>query len=456
VAERFAAGTLVGGRYRIVGLPGRGAMGEVYRAEDLKLELPVALKFLPESVQRDPGRLARFYNEVRLARHITHPAVCRVHDLEEVDGLAFLSMEYVDGEDLASLLRRIGRLPGAKALEIARQVCAGLAAAHGRGVLHRDLKPSNVMLDGQGHVRITDFGLAGLGGAIREDDVRSGTPAYMSPEQLEGREVSVRSDVYALGLVLYELLTGRRAFDGRTLRELTRQHREETPRAPSELVPDMDPGRGRDPALPREGPRPPARFGLAVSAVLPGADPLGEALAAGQTPSPELVAAAGEVEGRPAPRAAWTRAAVGSAGILAALWLCGPLRLSHLVPFEKNPAVLEGRARQLVTRLGCADSVADTASGFAVDGDYPVHVRARDVSPDRWLGLATGAPRVLHYYFRSSPQSMSSRSGSGMVLWGHPPPGLSGMTASRYDLRGRLVAFYAVPPQSGGAPVQWE
>src|SRR5262249_34265458 len=170
-----------------------------------------------------------------------HPAVCRVYDVSDADGQPFLTMEYVDGEDLASLLRRIGRLPADKAVDIARQLCAGLAAAHERGVLHRDLKPDNVMLDGRGKVRITDFGLAGLAQGIAGEDVRSGTPAYMSPEQLAGREVTVASDLYALGLVLYELFTGRKAFEGKTLAELIRKHTETTPASPSTLVHEIDP-----------------------------------------------------------------------------------------------------------------------------------------------------------------------------------------------------------------------
>src|SRR5687767_8423311 len=223
---RFDPGTILVARYRIVGLVGRGGMGEVYRADDLKLGQPVALKFLPEALQADDDRRERFYNEVRMARQVTHPAVCRVHDVGEVEGHLFLSMEYVDGEDLGSLLRRIGRLPQDKAIELARQLCAGLSAAHDKGVLHRDLKPGNVMVDGRGRVRVTDFGLSGLVDGIGADDVRSGTPAYMSPEQLAGREVTVRSDIYALGLVLYELFTGKRAFDGRTIQELSRQREE--------------------------------------------------------------------------------------------------------------------------------------------------------------------------------------------------------------------------------------
>ena len=143
---RFAPGAALDERYRIIGLLGRGGMGEVYRADDLRLGQPVALKFLPEDLRHDPVRLAQFHNEVRTARQVSHPNVCRVYDIGEVDGLLYLSMEYVDGEDLATSLRRIGRFPEDKAAEIARQLCAGLAAAHQRGVIHRDLKPANVLI----------------------------------------------------------------------------------------------------------------------------------------------------------------------------------------------------------------------------------------------------------------------------------------------------------------------
>ena len=206
--ERFAPGALLAGRYRIVAALGRGGMGEVYRADDLTLGQSVALKFLPAELARDPERLARFHAEVRTARQVSHPHVCRVYDVGEADGQPFLTMEYIDGEDLAALLRRIGRLPEEKGIELARQLCQGLAAAHDRGVIHRDLKPANVMIDGRGQVRLTDFGLATAGGAVQ--DVRAGTPAYQAPEQLAGREVTTRSDLFALGLVLFEIFTGRR------------------------------------------------------------------------------------------------------------------------------------------------------------------------------------------------------------------------------------------------------
>ncbi len=199
-------------RYRIVALIGRGGMGEVYRADDLKLGQPVALKFLPDNVAHDADRLARFHQEVRMARQVAHPNVCRVYDIGEADGQHFLSMEYVDGEDLASLLRRIGRLPADKATELARQLCAGLASAHDRGVLHRDLKPANVLIDGRGRVRIADFGLAGLSEDQRDRHEVAGTPGYMAPEQYVGQGTTTRTDVYALGLVLYEMFTGKPAF----------------------------------------------------------------------------------------------------------------------------------------------------------------------------------------------------------------------------------------------------
>jgi serine/threonine-protein kinase len=192
-------------------------------------------------------------------------------------------MEYVDGEDLASLLRRIGRFPEERGLEIARQVCAGLAAAHERGVVHRDFKPANVMLDGAGTVRITDFGLAGMTG----EALRAGTPAYMAPEQLAGGEVTARSDIYALGLVLYEIFTGQRALDGRNLAELIHKREQSGITPPSAHVRDLAPEIEQTILRclrPDPEQRPPSA--LAVAAALPGGDPLAAALAAGETPSP--------------------------------------------------------------------------------------------------------------------------------------------------------------------------
>src|ERR1700722_11060020 len=294
---RFLPGRLLASRYRIIALLGKGGMGEVYRADDLTLGQAVALKFLPDEAGKDEGLLERFRNEVRIARRVSHPNVCRVYDVGDVDGHTFFTMEYVDGEDLASLLRRIGRLPGDKALDIARQLCAGLAAAHSKGVLHRDLKPANIMLDGRGQVVITDFGLAGVADDIRGNEIRSGTPAYMAPEQLAGKEVSTRSDIYALGLVLYEVFTGKRAFADKSA-GVAHASADRTPSRPSSVVKDLDPIVEKVILRCLEvepGARP--ATALAVAGAMPGGDPLAAALAAGETPSPQMVAAAGESVG---------------------------------------------------------------------------------------------------------------------------------------------------------------
>src|SRR5947208_8386479 len=326
---RFTPGQIIAQRYRVVALAGRGGMGEVYRAEDVTLGQVVALKFLPERLSQDARALARFHAEVRNARQVSHPNVCRVFDIGETDGTLFLTMEYVDGEDLASVVRRIGRLSPDKATEIARQICAGLAAAHERGVIHRDLKPANVMLDGAGKIRITDFGLAGVAASIKGEEARAGTPAYMAPEQLAGKEVTPKSDIYSLGLVLYEILTGKRAFEASTLQELVRLRESGTITNPSMLVRDLDPLIERvilrcletDP-----GKRPASA--LQVAAALPGGDPLAAALAAGETPSPEMVAAAGATEGMK-PRLALGLLALTIVGLIGYFFVAEAFRLSN-------------------------------------------------------------------------------------------------------------------------------
>jgi tetratricopeptide (TPR) repeat protein len=215
----------------MVALLGRGAMGEVWHADDLILDTAVALKLIHSA---DEDARERILTEVRLARQITHPAVCRVFDLGESDGRVFYSMELVEGEDLATLLRRIGRVPSEKVADIALQLCGGLAAAHAQGVLHRDLKPANILIDADGRVRITDFGIAVTRGEPGVDAI-AGTPGYMAPEQLvPGAALSERTDIYALGVVLYELIVGTLPFP-----EGARQHAE--PTKPSAFVPDIDP-----------------------------------------------------------------------------------------------------------------------------------------------------------------------------------------------------------------------
>src|SRR5688572_7034892 len=346
---QFAPGTIIADRYRIAGILGTGGMGEVYRADDLKLGQAVALKFLPARLARDPILLARLHDEVRLGRQIAHPNVCRIYDIVDWEGAHFVAMEFVDGEDLSRLLRRIGRLAHDKAVDIARGIAAGLMAAHAKGILHRDLKPANVIVDSHGDSRIMDFGLALAAG--EDDGTISGTPAYMAPEQLEGAPATVQSDLYALGLVMYELFTGKRAHNARTLPERLRDSSSQI-RTPSEMIRDLDPAVERvilrclsnDPSQ-----RP--RSAREVIESLPGGDPLAAALAAGETPSPRIVAAAG-TEGSLSRRAAWSL--LGAIAVLFAMivYVRGERSLGRYAPPMSSPDVLHDRATAILKTHG--------------------------------------------------------------------------------------------------------
>jgi len=433
---RFLPGTVLAERYRILGLLGRGGMGEVYRADDLKLGQAVALKFLPASVEKDGNRLQRFLNEVKIARQISHPNVCRVYDVGEVDGHHYLSMEYVDGEDLASLLRRIGRLPKDKAVQISREICLGLAAAHELGILHRDLKPANVMIDGRGRAKIADFGLATLAEDVAGAEAGAGTPAYMAPEQREGREVTAKSDLYSLGLVLYELTTGKPAFQLAS---------ETTPTSPSSLVEGIDPAVERvilrclqaDPVL-----RPASA--LAVAAALPGGDPLAAALAAGETPSPQMVADAA-APGSLSPRAAWACLVASLTLVVVGLIARGNMLLPPRVPLDKSPEVLADHARETIERLGYA-RLPFESRGFNQNDWYLGALEKSDASAGRWKVLATGQPAALRFWFRESPLEISPGNlGTVLVNYDDPPFTVTGMIGVWLDTKGRLVHFEAVP-----------
>jgi hypothetical protein len=455
---RFTPGQIIAERYRVVALAGRGGMGEVYRAEDLTLGQVVALKFLPEALTQDAAALARFHAEVRTARQVSHPNVCRVFDIGDADGTLFLTMEYVDGEDLASVVRRIGRLSPDKATEIARQICAGLAAAHERGVIHRDLKPANVMLDGAGKIRITDFGLAGIAATIKSADVRAGTPAYMAPEQLAGRDVSARSDIYSLGLILYEILTGKRAFEASTLPELMKLRESGTITNPSTLVRELDPLIERVILRCLEiDPEKRPSTALQVAATLPGGDPLAAALAAGETPSPEMVAASGETEGTK-PRLALGLLALTIAGLVGYLFVAESTRLSNKGVLENPPEVLVARARDILVQLGYTEKPEDSAYSFSLaTDDHVKYIREHDKTPTRWNVLTADRPAPVLFWFRQSPREMRpfgffSSSGAGRVTDSDPPQDVVGMALAVVDMRGRLVHFEAVPPQHD-APV---
>ena len=441
--ERFPPGTILSGRYRILAPLGRGGMGDVYRADDLKLDQPVALKFLSPARSADSVWLRRYENEVRLARKVTHPNVLRVYDIVETQGEVFITMEYVDGEDLSSLLRRIGRLTGDKAVQIASQLCAGLGAAHDQGVLHRDLKPANIMIDGRGQVRIADFGIAAL---VAQDEPAGpvpGTPAYMATELFEGDRPSVHSDLYALGMVLYEAVTGKEPFEGKPP---TTHDRAAGPARPSVLAPDVDPALESAilQCLERD-PRQRPESAYAVAAALPGGDPLRLALAAGETPSPSMVAAAGTRSFFPL-RAAFGCMAVGLLALLLVVTLADRTFFLPQAGLVKSPEVLADRAEQIVSRLGYDPAGEQRSQGFAIDPEY--------------LQRPGQYPLAAYFWYRAGGEQRAVP-----ALLGEPPatealPPRPNSIYLRLDGEGRLLEFAATPdrllPGSGATQaVDW-
>jgi serine/threonine-protein kinase len=445
-------GTVLATRYRIIGLLGRGGMGEVYRADDLKLGQPVALKFLPAALSSDPVRRERFFAEVRITRQLAHPNICRVYDIAEVNGQHFLSMEFIDGEDLASLLKRIGYLPNEKALDITRQLLAGLAAAHERGVLHRDLKPANIMLDGHGRVRITDFGLAIATDEDQPVGDGSGTPAYMAPEQLAGKGATVRSDIYALGLVLYEILSGKKAFTSLTIAALREEKEQSTPTAPSELRAGIDPVVERLVlrCLERDPRSRPASVAQ-LAAALPGGDPLAAAIAAGETPSPELVAASGQKEGL-RPIVAVVVLAFVVAGALVVMAMNRRTMLIQRIAPGKPPDVLVERAREIIRRVGYVAEPADRAYGFLYDTDAIEYFANSHDGQMRLEDPDAYAP--ITFWYRQSPRPLER---SRVFNWagvtsGDPPLQFSGEVLVTLDGQGHLKRLEAIPPEARATP----
>jgi serine/threonine-protein kinase len=438
----FPPGIVLAQRYRIVHLLGRGGMGEVYRADDLLLGQPVALKFLLASARASLSELSRFRNEVSTGRQVSHPNVCRVYDIGEAEGLTYLSMEYVDGEDLASLLRRIGKLPLDKAVEIGRQLCAGLAAAHDKGVVHRDLKPANIMLDGRGQVRITDFGIAGVAEHIR--DIRSGTPAYMSPEQRAGKEVTPRSDIYALGMVLCELLTGKRP----PLEPVEAGATELDPAVERLIKRCLEP----DPRM-RPG------SALSVSAALPGGDPLAAALARGETPAPELVADAGPVEGLRAPVAIACLAVV-----IVGLGLLCVLRQRHdpinQIPMENSSEVLAVKAREIAKSFGYTERPVETLLGWNYDTDYLRYAREQKSTATGGANLYAPYPPAVFFWYRQSSRYSTNLNYDEDISVFRSETLEPGMQAIVLDSEGQLLEFHArptinLPLNSTAAQYEW-
>lgn len=443
---RFPPGTILGERFRIVGPLGRGGMGEVYRADDLKLAQSVALKFLPEHVTEDQRRLDLLYNEVRLARSVSHPSVCRVYDIGEIEGQHFLSMEFIDGEDLSSLLRRIGRLPSDKGIEIARQICGGLYAAHERGVIHLDLKPANIMLDGRGKVRITDFGLARLTMTTDRQNGIVGTPAYMAPEQLAGGAVGEHSDIYALGLIFHEIFTGKPVFRASSIAEMIRLRDQSSPSRISTIGKDLDPVVDKiiERCLSNDPNERPPNV-VQIAAALPGGDPLAAAIAAGETPSPELIAASGGSAGIPL-RWGLSVLAVFICLLVSSIFLIHSVTPLHQRDYTLKPAVLEDRAKQAAADLLDVNSTdpTDSAYGFWYNPDKP----PQEIGDDASAGSPDGG---LEFWYRQSSGFLSANHPflyarqPRVVTLTDPPAINSGMVGVRLNGEGELREISIVP-----------
>lgn len=241
--EYFASGTIFANRYLIERKLGEGGMGAVYKATDKMLRIPVALKVMSIQITNNEDALERFRREVIFARKVSHPNVCRIYDISESDSIYYVSMEYLEGKTLADLLESKGRLMPDLGVSIAKQVLGALQEAHRVGVIHRDLKPQNIMVDSNQRASIMDFGISISADVSRLTQTGSvaGTITYMAPEQLEGREIDRRVDIYAMGLILFEILTGRLPFDVRSPGEVIAAHLKGDFRRPSEFIPDFPP-----------------------------------------------------------------------------------------------------------------------------------------------------------------------------------------------------------------------
>lgn len=239
--KEIEVGSIFAGRYKILEKLGKGGMGVVYKALDVEIQEYVALKLLNPEIASNKKMIDRFRNEMKYARKITHKNVCRMYHLSKEEETFYFTMEYLTGEDLKSFIERSGRLPEAKAIAITKQICRGLTEAHSLGIVHRDLKPRNIMINKEGNAQIMDFGIARSIEAkgMTETGTTIGTPDYMSPEQVEGREVDQRSDIYSLGIIFYEIVTGRTPFKGNTPYSIALKQKTEVPQDPMKFNPQL-------------------------------------------------------------------------------------------------------------------------------------------------------------------------------------------------------------------------
>ena len=444
-SPRFREGDRFAGRYRMLKRLGAGGMGEVWKAHDEMLDEEVALKFIRHGfirhggAARDRAWIERLLAETSLARRITHPNVCRVHDASEVEGEFFLSMEFVPGHDLARRLRREGRFEPDAARRLAAELVDALHAIHTAGLLHRDLKPANILFGQDGAARVSDFGLAAASAEVTESDSPSGTRSYMAPELLAGASPSERSDVYALGLVLFEAMTNRRAF--RSAEEITAAAaRGELPPAPSLLVPEVDvllEHLVKRCLAPRPEERPTS---VELRRALAQSDPLEAVMSLGDPPSAEVIAGSSS-------RYLLSPRQAGIAGAIFFASIALLVLLTALGGVERLPRQDPDRTAELVVELAAE-------LGFPEVGSAPYRAwRYEDVTGFHWrpgFVLARDPASSAHrwgFWYREAPVPLTpERAYTSFYLGGRtqlldPPRDASGMTTLVVSEELELIAF---------------
>jgi serine/threonine-protein kinase len=424
---RFRAGLRIADRYVIVARLGRGGMGEVYQVEDEALGQTVALKFLPEERTDETAWTERLKQEVTLARSVSHPHVCRVHDYQEADGYAFLVMEFAAGGSLVTQarLRPSGRFAPEDVNAYARQLCDGLSAVHDAGLLHRDLKPGNVLLDERGRVKLADFGLAAVAERVRSGEADHGTWQFMAPEQLDGGGPTVRSDLYALGLILYELLTGQRPYRASNRAELRQKQRTPPPR-PSDLVPGVDPLFDRAILWCLE--RDPQRRPGSAREVRDALPPLAPAKTRDEGGSGVL-----------RPRVALALLVAVLVGLLVHAALADATMAFRQLPPARDPNWLRGHSADLARSFSGVAGVTEN-SGFEWDLDL-----VKDAShkrPSAWHPEPDARSPLVYFWYRCGPVYLAP---ANRVTPTDPPLATPGMQCLLLDLEGRLIEYHAVP-----------
>jgi serine/threonine protein kinase len=415
----------LGQRYDILGEAGHGSMGNVYKARDRETGETVALKLLKPEIASDQAMMDRFKNELLFTRRITHKNVCRVHDFNRIGSVAYTTMEFVDGESLRSVVNRFGGLPLRKGIQISLQICSGLREAHAQGIVHRDLKPENVMIDVHGNVKIMDFGIArSMEAATRLTGSMVGTPAYMAPEQVAGKAVDYRTDIYSLGLMLYEMFTGVQTFQADAPVAVALKQMRESPRPPHEIdasipVPlerailkclEKDPSRRFQSVAELEAVLRSPGAGIAAASSSSSVAPVSRQPLPGHmlTPLPPR-SAAPEPQPRHTPFIVWLLLAVGMfAGVLGVLHAMSVMKAAKNITTPPRPALPVPPALAFDKPAADSDEPAEATPDANATEAQPAETKAAESKPAEAKAPSHGAAKSPAHAKAQPPASSSA------------------------------------------------